>query len=97
MTRRKITKTTENYTPIHPTFKRIVGNMILASANPQGFQQGLRERTFIEMMTQVHTWLNEKQGREIHIINNGNKFNYMFFENGKKCTPAFSFTHELTW
>jgi hypothetical protein len=76
---------TENYPPTHPIFKRILGNMLLASAHPNGFNEGLREQTFYEMMTRTYNWLNKRPGRAVNATNNGQDIIFTFLEDGKEC------------
>lgn len=76
---------TSDYVPIHPMFKRILGNMFLATAHPGGFHEGMRERVFLELMGKVLPWIEKQQGRAVHIANDGKDINLMFIEDGKEC------------
>ncbi len=76
---------TSEYSPIHPVFKRVLGNMFLAAAHPGGFSEGMRTQVFLEMMGKVLPWLNKERGRAVHIANDGKDINFMFTEGGKEC------------
>jgi hypothetical protein len=76
---------TSDYSPIHPVFKRVLGNMFLAAAHPGGFNEGMRTQVFLEMMGKVLPWLNKERGRAVHIANDGKDINFMFTEDGKEC------------
>lgn len=77
------------YPIIHPSIKRIVGNMILATAHPNGIIEGMKERAFIEMMTKSYTWLCETQEQMVIVINHGHDISLTFKENGIECKQPF--------
>lgn len=76
---------TSEYSPIHPIFKRVLGNMFLAAAHPGGFNEGMKTQVFLEMMGKILPWLNKEQGRAVHIANDGKDINFMFLEDNKEC------------
>ncbi|VVB55167.1 Uncharacterised protein [uncultured archaeon] len=75
--------------PIHPIFKRILGHTMLALAHPGGFNEGMREQVFQEMMAKTHNWLAQKQGRAVHVANDGTDITFMFLQDGKECKDPF--------
>jgi hypothetical protein len=88
---RKKRSNLQRETPLHPAFKQIIGNVILASIHPKGFNEGLKERTILTILTKAHTWVSEQQGRAMRIANDGNNVTFLFTIDGKECEPPFTF------
>jgi hypothetical protein len=90
--RRELTLPVNDTTPvgrkrgaIHPVFKQLLGELLLASAHPKGLIGVAQERKFTHIMNQVFTWLKEKQERSVLISNEGNDINLEFKEGGREC------------
>lgn len=78
----------ERTSRIHPAFMKIVGNTILAAANPRGFHEGMKERIFLNLMSKTYEWLENANGQEraVHIYTNIEEgICITFTENRKEC------------
>lgn len=81
---RKLSKPKEP-TTLHPTLKRIIGEIFLASANPEGLTAGIEERIIHGIIDKGYPWVKMVKGRSIQIENDGHNVTIVFMQDGKEC------------